>query len=203
MSAPISAPLDILNQSLNMLDAGVSPDGKIPLVEFLNGVDALFAVFAAVGSDVLEGGRASLEENVVRIRNAVQSFPGQSQYIQALIEAERATGQHNATEGLLWITRGLEFYVASIKRIGGNGSEKLADSIMHAYKDILKTHHGFVAKMAIKVAVSKTCPTRDELLTRLGQDPFTATNTLQSSARTFERMLHILSPFLCRSVIKF
>ncbi|KAH9213867.1 glycolipid transfer protein domain-containing protein [Leptodontidium sp. 2 PMI_412] len=203
MSAPISAQLHNLTQSLNVLDASVSPDGKIPLLEFLNAVDSLLAVFETVGSDVLEGGRTDLQENVVKIRNAVQSFPGQSQYLQHLIEAERATGQHNATEGLLWITRGLEFYVTSIKRIAGNGSEKLADSIMNAYKDTLKTHHGFVAKMAIKVAVSKTCPTRDELFSRLGQDPSTVTSTLQSSARSFERMLHLLSPFLSRSGIKF
>lgn len=45
MSAPISAQLHNLTQSLNVLDASVSPDEKIPLLEFLNAVDSLLAVF--------------------------------------------------------------------------------------------------------------------------------------------------------------
>ncbi|WYZ37710.1 hypothetical protein EsH8_II_001216 [Colletotrichum jinshuiense] len=101
------------------------------------------------------------------------------------------------------MSRGLEFYAASVRRFASNESEKLSDSIISAYKDTLKKHHGFVAKMAVRMAVSKTCPTRDALLLKLGQDPSMVTNTLQASAATFERMIDILSPFLCRGDIKF
>ncbi|TID06565.1 Glycolipid transfer protein 1 [Colletotrichum higginsianum] len=173
MSAPVSNQVGNLGQSVAVLDASVSPDGQIGSPQFLDAVNSLLLVF------------------------------GQAAYIQTLIQAERASGQHEATEALLWLTRGLEFYVASVRRIANNTSEKLSDSIMSAYKDTLKKHHGFVAKTAIKVAVSKTCPTRDALLRKLGQDPTMIVNALQASATSFERVLHVLAPFLARSDIKF
>ncbi|KAH7137775.1 glycolipid transfer protein [Dactylonectria macrodidyma] len=203
MSASISTPLDNLGKSLVLLDASVSPDGQISSSEFLAAIDSLHAVFDAVGSDALEGGRNDSAENVLKIRNLGLSLPDHSQYLQALIRAERATGKHEATEALLWLTRGLEFYIASVKRFTSNESENLPDSIMNAYKNTLKKHHGFVAKMAIKVAVSKTCPTRDEVFAKLGQDTSTVTSALRASATTFERVLGVLAPFLRRDDIKF
>ncbi|WQF87634.1 Putative glycolipid transfer protein [Colletotrichum destructivum] len=203
MSAPVSNQVDNLGKSVAVLDASVSPDGQIGSSQFLDAVDSLLQVFDIVENDPLEGGRNSCEENVSKIRNAMQSLPGQAAYVQTLIQAERASGQHEATEALLWLTRGLEFYVASVRRIANNTSEKLSASIVDAYKDTLKKHHGFVAKTAIKVAVSKTCPTRDALLRKLGQDPTMVVNALQASATSFERVLHVLAPFLARSDIKF
>ncbi|KAL2678501.1 hypothetical protein Neosp_009248 [[Neocosmospora] mangrovei] len=192
MSSPISTQLDLLGKSLVSLDASVTADGQIGSSEFLDAVDSLLALFDTVGVDVLEGGRNDMAENVSKIRNAVQSFPGPSLHLQSLIEAERAAGQGDATEALTWLARGLQFYTASVQRFTSSGNEKLGDSIIHAYKDTLKKHHGFVAKTAIKVAVSKTCPTRDELFRKLGQDPSMVTNALQGSATTFQHVLGVL-----------
>lgn len=89
------------------------------------------------------------------------------------------------------------------KRILAGSNEKLADDISNAYKETLKHHHGFIAKTAVKLSISKTCPTRQELFNKLGQDKGLVTSILGNFNRVLERILHILKPFLEREGIKF
>ncbi|TQN70615.1 hypothetical protein CSHISOI_04980, partial [Colletotrichum shisoi] len=147
VSAPVSNQVDNVGKSVAVLDASVSPDGQIGSSQFLDAVDSLLLAFGMhiVENDPLVGGRNSCEENVaISKATLIGYFPLHS---------------------------GIEFYVASVRRIANNASEKLSGSIVDPYKGTLKKHHGFVAKTAIKVAVSKTCPTRDAPLRKLGQDP--------------------------------
>ncbi|KAL0939904.1 glycolipid transfer protein HET-C2 [Colletotrichum truncatum] len=192
-----------LYHKLSPIDAAINRGDPIGTEEFLAALDSLTAVFDTAGVDMLEGGRNDMAENIGKLRNRASRSPEKSQRLQDMILAERAEGQHDATEALLWLTRGLEFFVAAMKRTLANSSEKLSDSIMSGYKDTLKKHHGFIAKTAIKVGVSKTCPSREDLFGRLGQDSSLTTRSLQASVGSFEKILGVLQPFLARADVKF
>ncbi|KZL70521.1 glycolipid transfer protein HET-C2, partial [Colletotrichum tofieldiae] len=180
--------LDHLKNNLGVVSANIHYGNAIRTAEFLAVFDSLIAVFDTIGNDMLEGGRNDMAQNIQvgikprsatgnnrvlyvadvdhlllqKLRDRAGGSLDDSHCLQNFILAERAAGQQEATEALLWLTRGIEFFVAAMKRTLQTPTEKLAESILSGYKDTLKKHHGFIAKTAIKVGVPRVCPSRDE-----------------------------------------
>lgn len=71
-----------------------------------------------------------------------------------LVQNEGAPGdkKRTATEGLMWLLRGLDFTAQALRRSLGNKSEELTESFKKAYDGSLKQYHNFVVKGTFSVS---------------------------------------------------
>jgi len=59
---------------------------------------------------------------------------------------EKVEKKRTATEGLLWLLRGLEFTLKSLKNLQENKTEELSAAFTKGYEGSLKQFHNFVVK---------------------------------------------------------
>lgn len=64
---------------------------------------------------------------------------------------EIAVGEKTATEGLLWLMRGLDFTCKALQASQGNPDLALSDSFKKSYAETLEKYHNFFVKKAIGV----------------------------------------------------
>ncbi|KAI6241611.1 Glycolipid transfer protein [Aphelenchoides fujianensis] len=129
-------------------------DGKIPTQQFLA---------ACNGNDVLG--------NVKKVRTMYETDPAQFAFLEDLVEADLKA--HNgklglASEGLLWLKRGLEFMLEMLMGLvemhqTGNSSDSLYTLLSNCYERTLKHHHGFVSRQLFKVVLA-AAPSRKSLI---------------------------------------
>ncbi|MFH4976038.1 hypothetical protein AB6A40_002747 [Gnathostoma spinigerum] len=154
---------------------------KIPTEQFLKAcqgiadfVGFLGAAFTPVKNDI--------SGNVKKVRAKFETNKERFKYVEDLIDDDLAVNNGKlgiATEGLLWLKRGLEFmleflgYMVEEYRNSKNKSEteSLVGIINKAYERTLKRHHNFVSKQLFKVVIL-AAPYRRTVLKTLaeGQD---------------------------------
>ena len=89
--------------------------------------------------------------------------------LQSLVRSELATKKHVATEGLLWLLRGLDFTAQALRHNVSHPTEELSASFRHAYAETLKPHHSFLVKPIFSAAMG-ACPYRKEFYRKLGDE---------------------------------
>lgn len=156
-------------------------DGRIPTEQFLSAcqgiaefVGFLGAAFSPVKSDI--------NGNVVKVRTRFEKNRTAQLYLQDLIDSDLRDNGGNlgiATEGLLWLKRGLEFMLEMLTlMVDGYRStpdksktENLVSVINTAYERTLKRHHGFMSKQLFKLVIH-AAPYRRTILkaVALGKD---------------------------------
>lgn len=126
--------------------------------------------------------RKDIQGNVDKVRVRFEKDQEGQKYLQQLIDADLA--EHGgkfgiATEGLLWLKRGLQFMLELLTEmvtaynsgLPRDKTEDLSGAVATAYGKSLKRHHGFIAKQAFKV-VTMAVPYRRQILkaVALGQE---------------------------------
>jgi hypothetical protein len=76
--------------------------------------------------------------------------------LQAIVLAEQSIKKKTATEGLLWLKRGLEFTVAALSRNVHDPNEELSVSFSKAYEGTLSKFHNFIARGIFSVMVVRS-----------------------------------------------
>ncbi|KAI6176690.1 GLTP domain-containing protein [Aphelenchoides bicaudatus] len=164
-----------VNQKLTFLTLnGYFPDvvdgDKIPTGQFLNAcqgigefVGFLGTAFLPVKNDVLG--------NVKKVRTKFDSNPEAFPFLQDLVETDLR--EHNgslgmASEGLLWLKRGLEFMLELLLGMvkmhrEHDQSDSLHGLLSECYERTLKHHHGFISRQLFKV-VLVAAPSRQSLI---------------------------------------
>ena len=66
--------------------------------------------------------------------------------IEQLVENERGEKKRTATEGLMWLVRGLSFTCKALQRLQENQSSELSTAFSQSYDETLKKFHGFVVR---------------------------------------------------------
>ncbi|KAL4003856.1 Glycolipid transfer protein (GLTP) family protein [Acanthocheilonema viteae] len=152
-------------------------DDKVPTEQFLracqgiaNFVGLLGIAFIPIKNDI--------SGNITKIRTKYESGKDKYKYIEDLIEDDLVKNNGKmgtATEGLLWLKRGLEFmfeFLSEMVRVyqstDKRKTDSLTDSINNAYNNTLKRHHGFISKQLFKV-VLLAAPTRSSILKALAE----------------------------------
>ncbi|KAJ5115762.1 hypothetical protein N7456_000110 [Penicillium angulare] len=135
--------------------------GQVPIntEEFLRAADSLVTLFNILGPKTFKLVIDDLNGNITKVRTRMLAAPAESQTLQDLVLNELKTGKHTATEGLLWLCRGIEFTVESLHHNLQNPSVELKDSFNAGYAATLSKHHGWLAKKAFGVALG-WCPKR-------------------------------------------
>uniref|UniRef100_A0AC34Q6A7 Glycolipid transfer protein domain-containing protein n=1 Tax=Panagrolaimus sp. JU765 TaxID=591449 RepID=A0AC34Q6A7_9BILA len=146
-------------------------EGKIPTDRFLvasktiaDFVGHFGTAFKPVQNDILG--------NVTKVRTKFLQDPVKFEFLQDLIadDLEKHGGKFGiATEGLLWLKRGLEFMLSFLVllvqgyRTNKDKTENMTPALKEAYMKSLMRHHNFISKQLFNVVVH-AAPYRKTLL---------------------------------------
>ncbi|OAQ86619.1 EF-Hand 1, calcium-binding site [Purpureocillium lilacinum] len=197
MSAPVIPPggtiVQTFRQSFVDVPVDKEKDNAIATTQFLDAAESLTTIFDALGSVAFSPVKSDMLGNKLRDRQL--AAPAESENIQDLCRNELKTKKHTATEGLLWLVRGLEFTCIALSQNLAKQAEELADSFRGAYGQTLKPHHSFLVKPIFSAAMS-ACPYRKDFYAKLGSDPAKVQEELRVYLASLEKIVGILKGFL-------
>ncbi|KAJ2265467.1 hypothetical protein EV176_005926 [Coemansia sp. RSA 451] len=160
-------------------DVTVSEAGHINTAEFLEAAEGVVKLF---GTKVREKSLSN------------PSDPTVYDTLQKIITAEAKEGDRTATQGLLWLKRGLELTAMALKRSLENQKETLSESFTEAYNKTLKQYHGFIVKKMFGVAML-ACPDRETFYKKIGGDNEGAHEQLLAWVNALQGLLNELNIF--------
>jgi len=171
------------------------PDGKISTTEFLEAAESLVTLFDLLGSTAFAVVQKDMTGNIKKIRDRQTTDPTKSGTLQDLCANELADKKNTATEGLVWLHRGLEFTGKALRKNASDPSEELSVSFTTAYGDTLKKHHNMLVKGVFSLAM-KACPYRADFYKKLGNDENEVKKQLEEWLKALESINGILSNYL-------
>jgi hypothetical protein len=80
------------------------------------------------------------------VRARYDATPTLSSTLQKLVENEKGEKKQTATEGLMWLLRGLAFTCNALKVAQQNKADELSVAFGKSYETTLKQYHNFVVK---------------------------------------------------------
>jgi hypothetical protein len=90
---------------------------------------------------------------VQKVRARYASHPSESETLESLVENEFKTEKkRTASEGLMWLLRGLNFTGQAMQNAQANPSEELSAAFTKSYDNTLKKFHNFVVKGIFSVS---------------------------------------------------
>ncbi|CAO2653468.1 Nn.00g028790.m01.CDS01 [Neocucurbitaria sp. VM-36] len=174
---------------------------KISTTEFLEAAESLTTLFDVLGSAAFKPVKSDMLGNVKKIRDRQLAAPALSETLQDLVLNELKEKKHTATEGLVWLNRGLDFTAQALRHNITNSSKELAESFREAYGKTLKPHHSFVVKPLFSAAMSAT-PYRKDFYKKLGDDESKVQVELEKWLAALEKVVSVLNEFLARKEAK-
>ena len=154
----------------------ISADKGIDTTTFLDAASSTTTLFDLLGSVAFTPVKNDMNGNIKKLRDRAKAHPDNSSTLQSLCKAELASKSHTATEGLLWLVRGLDFTAQALRydltQNAGIAAQEtkpkaeLAESFRSAYKGTLAPHHGFMVKPIFSAAMSAT-PYRKDFYNKL------------------------------------
>ncbi|CAO2821621.1 glycolipid transfer protein 1 [Amaranthus tricolor] len=128
-------------------------------------IDKFGAAMALVKSDV--GG------NITRLENKYNSDPDKFKFLYSMVQAEvetkTAKGSSSCTNGLLWLTRAMDFLVELFRNLLEHADWSMSQACTDSYGKTLKKWHGWLASSTFTVAM-KLAPDRSKFMEVLGGD---------------------------------
>ncbi|EXK44291.1 hypothetical protein FOXG_04150 [Fusarium oxysporum f. sp. lycopersici 4287] len=186
-------------QSLKRTFADVPVDeangNAVSTVEFLEASESLTTIFDAIGGVAFGPVKKDILGNVEKLRARHAAAPAESATVQDLVRNELKTGKHTATEGCLWLIRGLDFTKQGLEHNVQNPSVELSDSFRDAYGNTLKPHHSFMVKPIFSAAMSAV-PYRKDFYAKLGDNPEKVQADLEAYLASFSKVVAILKEFI-------
>ncbi|KAI3396658.1 hypothetical protein diail_11835 [Diaporthe ilicicola] len=193
MSAPVIPPggtfFDANTFKRSFVDVPVDADknNAIATKEFVEAAESLTPIFGTPPHPI--------EQMPLKINQRYTEATAESGTLQELVVNELKSKKHVATEGLLWLTRGLEFMCLALNANINNKSEELATSFRNAYGTTLKPHHSFVVKPLFSAAMS-ACPARNDFYKKLGDDEAKVNELMQKYLAALDKIIGILKAFV-------
>lgn len=199
MSAPVIPPGGTIVQTFrqSFVDVPIDADkgNAIATTQFLDAAESLTSIFDVMGSVAFSPVKSDMLGNVKKLRERQLVAPAESENIQDLCRNELKTKKHTATEGLLWLIRGLEFTSIALCSNLADPSKELSESFRGAYGQTLKPHHSFLVKPVFSAAMS-ACPYRKDFYAKLGSDDAKVQQDLRVYLAALEKIVGILKGFL-------
>ncbi|WFD45820.1 hypothetical protein GLX27_000445 [Malassezia furfur] len=158
------------------------------------GVVALFDLFGTAAFGVVQ---SDMNGNIAKIRTRLlETGPEKSGTLELLVQNEGKPGdkKRTATEGLLWLLRGLEFTSKALRRSLNNPSEELSVSFTKAYEDSLRKYHSIMVRPIFSLAM-KACPYRKDFYAKLGAPQDRVNAQLEEWVTSLERIVRELQQF--------
>jgi len=173
----------------------LTPDSNIRTTEFLQCAEHLVLLLDLLGKIAFKPVKADLTMNIKKTRDRQHAVPAESETLQELVRNERKTGSHTATEGLQWLTRGLDFLSQSFRHSLDNPSAELNTSLTAGYQNTLKPMHNFFIKPIFAAAMSAV-PYRKDFYLKISPDADEATRHMTEAIGGLQEVMEILKPFI-------
>ncbi|KAI4095541.1 MAG: hypothetical protein L6R37_007050 [Teloschistes peruensis] len=194
---------DSLRKSFVNVPVDSANGDAISTSDFLDAAESLTTLFDLLGSVAFKPVKNDMLGNVKKVRDRQLASPGDSSNLQSLVLNELKTKQHTATEGLIWLTRGLDFTAQALRHNTSNTSDELSTSFRAAYTSTLKPHHSFLVKPVFSAAMSAT-PYKKDFYAKLGaeSDQAKVKEELGRWLACLEKQVGVLNQFLARKECK-
>ncbi|GAA6016247.1 hypothetical protein JCM8202_005534 [Rhodotorula sphaerocarpa] len=150
----------------SFVDVPINGDG-VDTVAFLEATEGLIKMFDLLGNPSFAVVQNDMKGNVTKIRTRYEANPALSNTLEQLVANEKNEKKRTATEGLLWLLRGLKFTQVALARSQADKTEELSVSFSKSYEETLKKYHSFVVKPIFALAM-KACPYRKDFYAKLG-----------------------------------
>ncbi|VVB07246.1 unnamed protein product [Arabis nemorensis] len=122
-------------------------------------VDKFGVAMTIVKSDI--GG------NISRLENNYLSDPDKFKYlytfVQVEIQSKTAKGSSSCTNGLLWLTRGMDFIVELLRNFVAHQDWSMSQACSDSYQKTIKKWHGWIASYSFTMSI-KLAPERKKFL---------------------------------------
>ncbi|KAL8711858.1 MAG: hypothetical protein Q9220_003802 [cf. Caloplaca sp. 1 TL-2023] len=167
-------------------------DNAIPTSDFLEAAESLTTLFG-------------IPTSASKIRDRQLASPDTSSTLQSLVLNELKQKKHVATEGLLWLVRGLDFTSLALRHnLSTSPTSELSTSFRTAYTTTLKPHHSFLVKPVFSAAMSAT-PYKKDFYNKLGEGGEEGVKVKEEMGRwlgSLERQVGVLKAFMGRKECK-
>jgi len=192
---------DTLKKSFVHVPVDATKQNAIATTEFLEASESLVTLFDVLGSVAFNPVKSDMIGNVKKIRDRQLAAPALSSTLQDLVINELKEKKHTATEGLLWLTRGLDFTAQALRQNLNNSEEELSQSFRTSYANTLKPHHSFIVKPIFSAAMSAT-PYRKDFYAKLGADHSKVQAELVPWLEALEKDVGVLKEFMASKEAK-
>ncbi|CAM8977899.1 unnamed protein product [Rhodiola kirilowii] len=126
-------------------------------------IDKFGAAMALVKSDI--GG------NITRLENKYSTNPSKYNILYSMVQeevdAKTAKGSSSCTNGLLWLTRAMDFLVELFRNLLDHQDWAMSQACSDSYAKTLKKWHGWLASSSFSMAM-KLAPERKKFLEVIG-----------------------------------
>lgn len=176
-------------------DVPVSESKEIDTTAFLEAAEGVVKMFDLLESAAFGVVQSDMTGNITKIRNRQLENPDAGKTLQMIVLGEAAGSKKTATQGLLWLTRGLQFTAVAMRRNLTNKDEELSVSFNKAYSETLSKYHSMLVRPVFKLAM-KACPYRKTFYEKLGDDLAKVEEQLDAWLDALEKIVAIIQEFL-------
>lgn len=88
-----------------------------------------------------------------KVQARYDAIPEKCRTLEKLVENEKGEKKRTATEGLMWLLRGLSFTCKALQNAQENKPEELSVAFTKSYEKTLKQFHNFVVKGVFSVRI--------------------------------------------------
>lgn len=169
-------------------------DGKIDTATFLEASESLVKLFDLLGSSAFSVVQKDMTGNIDKIRAKLLKDPAQALTLQDLVLSEAGTKDKKATQGLLWLLRGLQFTAQAMRETVDNPTKEMTVTFTDAYSKTLSQYHGMLVKPIFKLAM-KACPYRKDFFEKLGADQAKVNEQLAVWLKALEEIVNTIIAF--------
>lgn len=120
--------------------------------------------------------------------------PDLSATLQDLVLNEKANKETAATQGLLWLSRGLQFTAQAMRETIDHPELELTKTFTESYNKTLIKYHSVFVKPVFKLAM-KACPYRADFFKKLGEDQEKVLKQLTEWLEALENLVKIIFEF--------
>ncbi|KAJ2160083.1 hypothetical protein GGF46_002541 [Coemansia sp. RSA 552] len=177
-------------------DVAVSDDNEVDTAQFLDAAEGVVMLFDILESKAFYPVKTDMTTNIEKVRTKHAKDPAAFSTLQKIILDDVRIKDRTATQGLLWLKRGLEFTAMGLEMNMGTPAAELSESFTKAYEVTLQKYHGFVVRNMFGLAM-KVCPTRKSFYEKIGggEDEATVIAQLREWAEALQKLLNLLNKF--------
>ncbi|XP_044500036.1 glycolipid transfer protein 1-like [Mangifera indica] len=115
--------------------------------------------------------KSDISGNITRLENKYLSNPTEFEKLYSLVQVEvsakTAKGSSSCTNGLLWLTRAMDFLVELFRNLLSHPDWPMSQACTDSYTKTLKKWHGWLASSSFMVAM-KLAPDRKKFMDVIG-----------------------------------
>ncbi|CAN6165983.1 unnamed protein product [Urochloa humidicola] len=156
----------VFTPSLEGMKHVKSESGVILTKPFLEVCKHILPVLEKFGS-VMSIVKTDIGGNITRLENKYASDPAKFEQLHSMVKVEvsakTAKSSSSCTNGLLWLTRAMDFLVALFHNLVQHPDWQMSQACSDAYSKTLKKWHGWLASSSFSVAI-KLAPDRKKFM---------------------------------------